>query len=959
MRRRKLSIVGAFACASMAAFAQEPPPREQVPFRAGVEAVPFDVSVVDDDGQPISDLGTEDFTVSVGGEPRRVVSAAFLGNGERRGTQAGGPPSLTTVSTNDGTPGGRMVVFVMDQGSLEQSEVRQVSDVAGRLVAHLTTSDRSALVQMPVGSGIPFTSDHERVLQALKRSTGLASMNAFERNLGLDEVRAIAGGDFVALKTAASRECASEPSTLLADGVPSGAGQNSGGTQQGTGQNGSTGGANPASAFDSLDPCTRRLQFDATSTWHQLHAMSLASMTALRTVLRELKKIPGPKYLILVSGGWPLEMREASSEVSPLAQSAADAGVTIYTLFATSSENAADRRTISNSPLADQSVRRWPLQTLAGMTGGGSFRVDVGSASILDRIGRELAATYRIGVERSPNDFDGRSRALRVDVGRRRATVRAPERFVTRSYADRDLPARLDAALTAPMASTGLGMRLTSYLTANRDAPNLMTIMLVGDVLGLEPGEAKIQVLLQTAAGRTVQSAVQPLGPATAERLPFTTSVNLEPGRYIVRAAVMDAGGHVGSVDHPIDAAGVSLGDLRSGDLLLARLPRGGGESEFLLDAIRPDERLAFQLDLIGAQERVSNADVVFEIASSDDGPALVTSEATFMHGSSSSGLAQALADVRLLPPGSYVARARVRSGGELAGVVKRPFLVVAVPSTTTVDTRAGGNEIIATPPSARLPVRPPFTSAQVLSTPVLGHFLDRLASRSDASSPAAATVIGRLREEPPADVDVPEALVTEAPVVAHFAIGLNRFARGELDPAAREFRAALRASADFYPAMIYLGACFAAGGKDNEAAGAWQTSLIKEGDAPALHGLLVDALLRLGRNEAALAAAQRARTRWPDDPVFARHYVMAALAAGRMADALSTLDQLPGQPEDEGALVLGLQALYEASAQGRPIQDADADRTRLLRYAETYRRIEGPSMALVDAWVSAATKSH
>ena len=75
--------------------------------------------------------------------------------------------------------------------------------------------------------------------------------------------------------------------------------------------------------------------------------------------------------------------------------------------------------------------------------------------------------------------------------------------------------------------------------------------------------------------------------------------------------------------------------------------------------------------------------------------------------------------------------------------------------------------------------------------------------------------------------------------------------------------------------------------------------------------------------------------------------------------DALSTLDRLPGQPEDEAALMLGLQALYQASAEGRPIQDADADRARLLRYADTYRRIEGPSIALVDAWVSAATKSR
>jgi thioredoxin-like negative regulator of GroEL len=585
--------------------------------------------------------------------------------------------------------------------------------------------------------------------------------------------------------------------------------------------------------------------------------------------------------------------------------------------------------------------------------------VDVGSASIFDRIGRELAATYRIGVERSQTDFDGRSRPLRVDVARRGVTVRTPERFIARSYADRDVPARLEAALTAPMLSTGLGMRLTSYLTANPDAPNLVKIMLVGDVLGLQQGEAKIQVLLQTPRGAPVESKVQPLAPAMTDRLTFTTSLDVEPGRYFVRVAVMDSEGHVGSVDHAIDAGGNSLGDLRSGDLLLARLPRGGGQSEFVLDSVRSDERLAFQLDLVGDHDGLSNADVVFEIASTDDSPALVTSEATFMHGSSGSALAQALADVRLLPPGSYVARARVRSGGEVSGLVRRPFIVATPSSKTVAGGPAAGHEVIAPPPPGKVAVKPPFTSAQVLATPVLGHFLDHLAARPDAASPGATAMIARLREEPAADVQVTDTLAHEAPVVAHFATGLGRLARGELDPAAQAFRAAMRESADFYPAMIYLGACFAAGGKDNEAAGAWQTALIKEGDAPALHGLLVDALLRLGRTDAALAAAERARTKWPDDPVFARHYAMAALAAGRVGDALSTLDRLPGQPEDEAALMLGLQALYQASAEGRPIQDADADRARLLRYADTYRRIEGPSIALVDAWVSAATKSR
>ena len=260
-------------------------------------------------------------------------------------------------------------------------------------------------------------------------------------------------------------------------------------------------------------------------------------------------------------------------------------------------------------------------------------------------------------------------------------------------------------------------------------------------------------------------------------------------------------------------------------------------------------------------------------------------------------------------------------------------------------------------PSVRRVEVKPPFAVGQVLALPVLGTFLDQLAARPDGSSPAATAVIAQLRDAPAADVDVPASLEADAPVVAHFATGLARLARAELDPAAQAFRASLRASSDFFPAMVYLGACFAAAGKDQEAAGAWQTALIKEGDVPALHVLLVDALLRLEKPGAALAALDRARARWPDDAALARRQVLAALAAGRQKEAFAALDALPAGPEDEAVLAVGLQVLYETIVAGQPVESREADLARLLRYADAYRRLGGPSGALVDAWVADATR--
>jgi hypothetical protein len=303
-----------------------------------------------------------------------------------------------------------------------------------------------------------------------------------------------------------------------------------------------------------------------------------------------------------------------------------------------------------------------------------------------------------------------------------------------------------------------------------------------------------------------------------------------------------------------------------------------------------------------------------------------------------------------------------VSDGAGASATVRRPFIVTGFSrSATAGDPTAASGVATSTDIGVRIAFRAPtFTLDQVLAPAVLGIFIDRLAARGDAAGPSVAPVLERLRTAPARDLKVPEGLAAESPVAAGFVTGVTRLARTELDPAAQAFRASLRASSDFFPAMIYLGACFAAAGKDLEAAGAWQTALIKEGDVPALHHLLIDALLRLKRTDAAIAAVERAERRWPDDPAFTRRHVLALAAAGRYADALATLDRLTTEgPADEPVLALGLQIVYQAITQSHPIESPDADRARLLRYAERYRQLNGRSMALVDAWVAAATRER
>jgi len=942
----------------VAASAPSLPPRamiaqapEQPPFKAGVEAVTIEVSVADSQGRPVADLGAGDFTVTVAGRPRRVVSASYSGPG------TSGPAAneglMPPVSTNDDVPAvGRMVAFVVDQATLDHTEVRQVGEAAERFISRLTAADRSALVLMPVGAGIPFTANHARVQQALLQASGLATITTEVRNLGVEEIRAIASGDFLTLNNVAARECADRP-TLVG---PPASGQ---GGQGGS----STGGvgppqANAPSAFDSTDSCTRQIEAEARTGWQQLRNSTLASLNALHTVLARLKAFNGDKIVILISGGWPLDTRDGNTELQPVATAAAEARATIFAMFAPKTEGAAERRSISNTPIADLSIRRWPLETLAGMTGGDAYRVDAGASDVFERLARETSAYYRVGVERDPSDLDGKSRPLTVEVSRRGMKVRAPQRFTARSYAERDVPSRLDAAMSSPLPATGLGLAVTSYLQANPQQLTQVKVALVGSISRLQPGDVTLQLALRDENGNDVATGNQSIGEATTDQLPFSTVFTVPPGRYNARVAVMDAAGVVGAVDHPVDARRRTIGSITAGDLVLVKMPpRVEAEARLILDGLAQDDRLALQVDLDGDPAHVAAAGVVFEIAAGETDPPLIHTEAARLAGDGPA-TAQAVTELRLLPPGRYLARARVTIEDGTVAIIQRAFVLSSAAGGTGTGDTARATDTSSTappvPPRKPLAAAPPFAVDRVLSSPVLGVFLDRVASRSDAAS--ARPALERARTTPASDIAVTGDLLAQSPAVGRFLQGVSRLARSEPAPAADEFRTALRASPDFYPAMVYLGACWAAVGNDREAAGAWQTALIKEGDVLEVHLMLIDALQRLGKREAALEAITRARTRWPSEPALAHRYVMASFVAGRPQQGFTVLDG-SNQSDDEPVLLMALQVLFEAFQASKPIESADADRERMTRYAERYHRLNGPSVALVDAWVAAVRR--
>jgi hypothetical protein len=257
----------------------------------------------------------------------------------------------------------------------------------------------------------------------------------------------------------------------------------------------------------------------------------------------------------------------------------------------------------------------------------------------------------------------------------------------------------------------------------------------------------------------------------------------------------------------------------------------------------------------------------------------------------------------------------------------------------------------------------PPFGRDQVLAPSVLGGFLDQLMGRTPKPSPALTEAVTRVR----AGGDLAAATSASAladltksdPAAAAFLRGIGLLAQSDLEVAAVQFRESLRAAPDFYPAMFYLGACYAAGHRDREAVGAWQTALITQGDVQIVYLVLADAWLRLRDTSRATDFIDEAAEHWPQEPTFVKRRVAATLMAGQAEAALTTIDRILVQAPtpsaatiDPDLLVAGIRLLHDALIAKQPIVSTEDDRGRAQHYGEVYRALHGAQLEQVTRWL-------
>ncbi len=631
---------------------------QQLPvFRAGVELLEVDVSVVDDAGEPIADLDGSEFVVSVDGDPRTVVSAQFVDLRPARSPEASPDQREVLYSSNTTSARGRLIVIAVDRESISPGEGRRVMRAASAFLDTLGPNDKVALVTVPQGPGIAFTSDYRLVQAELEEIVGTGNeVDFFTNEFGL--------GVFEAL------EIRRNPALLLqvcANALQTGVAE-----------------------------CESNAMLQAETIASQVGRQAAATVGTLTGILDWLSEIEGPKSLIWISEGL---VTETGLELGGLVTRAAAARASVNVVMI-DDEAFSDMTRDRAGPTRtfDRENEESGLYAIAAYTGGGLHRVvqdDAGPA--FARIERELSGYYLIGVEPLPEDLDGKSHGIDVSVRRHGATIRA-RREVQHRPVSAKIEDRLLRALRSPIGVTDLPLRVATYVYQNSASPSAR-VLVVTDVERdvFDPADVMFGYQLirpdgEVAAGRTQRSTIEPVDGPQGPVLEQFTAFVVEPGQYTLKLAVVENGGRIGSVEHVVDARQMARQRFAMSDLLLTTAPVDGTAT------VRPpvetrvtEDRLMVYLELY-ADDPVGLGDlrVQIDVADHASGAPLISQVGEASAADAvAARVVKAVIPVDELPAGSYVTRAIVTRGAEELGRQTRPFEIACDPGRPVTARRA------------------------------------------------------------------------------------------------------------------------------------------------------------------------------------------------------------------------------------------------------------------------------
>jgi VWFA-related protein len=392
---------------------------QQPSFRAGVDLIAVDALVVDATGAPLDRLGPDDFDVSLNGRRRRVVSADFRWYGDpaqtlmppaTQGRQASGPVSITPAE-------GRIFIIAVDASSFDVGNAYLPLEAAQSFVSSLSPRDYVGLYTYPSGPRVVPTRDRAAVRVGLTQVTGERMPFA-----GLYYLRPSEVVDITAMNGQRPGSFAGRTVTTV--------------------------GAIPVAEIDPVSAvqyrecpddaeCASRIVSEARALATHLEAQASRSLRGLQHLLEVVTNLPGRKTVVLVTAGLVVSDRpggrpDVGEMATVMGHIAARSNATLYTVHIDSgfsgTYSAAGRRSGETDRSRDRMMTGDWLDRFSASAGGARIHVPVGAGEFaFERVLRETAGTYLLGVEPEPADRDGRPRELRVRLtrsGSSDATVR-------------------------------------------------------------------------------------------------------------------------------------------------------------------------------------------------------------------------------------------------------------------------------------------------------------------------------------------------------------------------------------------------------------------------------------------------------------------------------------------------------------------------------------------------------
>ena len=910
-------------------------PKPQVPvFRAGVELVSVDITALDSNGRQVTDLTAAELAVEIDGDKRQVSTVEYIRSadplrviGAPRKVEA--PDETFSSSNSKGAPSGRLIVLLIDQGNIRTGAARSSMNSAKKFVDTLTPEDRVSVIAVPSpGELVDFTTDHDKVREALLRVVGTADSLKARYNLSITESMALyMHSDAQMASEVILRECAG------------------------------------AAAASELERCQREVDQDAAEIVNEIRRRTQDSINGMRAVFKGLGAMEGPKSVVLISEG--LIFEGLGSETDEIAAIAADSRATLDVLLLDVPQFDATQSRRPTTPREDRNLQVSGLEQLAGAARGELYRINVTADFAFDRISRSLDGYYLLGVESRPDDRNGRRHRIGVKTTRRGVTIRSRRSFVTAMSAKATTPVdAVSRAIRSPLPINDLPLKISTW-TYKEPGSGKIRVIVGAEVERLldQPLDYTVGMAIVNKQGRggspPVESRklVEKSGdPGTAI---FSGILVVEPGQYRVIVSMADSEGRVGSVSRAVTAFQMNGPGVAMGDLLLGGY--AGGAKAVLEPVIEPavtgamaalmEAYLPSPASSAAGTSGLKGLEATLEILSGENSPPLATVPMRVGPGPSAEvATVSAQFNTSSLPPGRYLARGTLRQDGKAQGHMIRPFRVIADAAGATAGATAGAPAAVGVLPDEMAMVLlgglGNFDRKEFLTPAMLTSMFALVDARAAGSKSA-------LKEARGGDLGAAAmtALGEGDQVLAMFLKGLELYQASQLDRAALQFQNSMQLAPTFAPSRLFLGASLAEANRHKEAAGLLQSASTTP-PHPAIARIAGEEWIRAGQPALAITPLEIA-VQQPNADVRSKKLLgIAYVLGGRSGDAVPVLPSyLETNPSDTAALLAAIFGTYSRHLAGPQAASLAADKSNIAKWNKAYASTKSPMQPLVDAW--------